>query len=98
MNEAEAPTVELVYVTAPGCHFCERGRTVLTELRGRHPITVREVSLTSPEGRAAAARWRVPYPPIVVVDGELAGYGRLSFRSLDRLLAARVQRLAEGSR
>lgn len=81
--------IDVVYVTAKNCHFCERGHTLLAELADRYPLHVREVSLTSAEGRAIAARWRVPYPPIVIVDGDLAGYGRLSVRRLDRLFAQR---------
>jgi thiol-disulfide isomerase/thioredoxin len=83
-------TIDVVYVTAPRCHFCERGRTVLADLADRYPLQVREVALTSEEGREIAARSRVPYPPVVLVDGHLAGYGRLSARGLDRFLADRT--------
>jgi thiol-disulfide isomerase/thioredoxin len=86
-------TIDVVYVTAPRCHFCERGRTVLAELADRYPLRVREVALTSEEGRAVAARWRVPYPPILLVDGHVAGYGRLCARAVDRLLAVRAAAL-----
>lgn len=82
--------IDAVYVTAERCHFCEQGRTVLDELAARHPMRVREVALTSPEGRSLAAHWRVPYPPILILDGDLAGYGRLSARGLERALAARA--------
>ena len=80
---------DVVYVTTDRCHFCERGRAVLADLADRYPLRIREVELASPEGLAVASRWQVPYPPVVLVDGELAGYGRLSERSLDRLLAGR---------
>lgn len=83
-------TIDIVYVTAERCHFCQRGRRVLDELAARHPLRIREVALTSTEGRSLAARWRVPYPPILLADGDLAGYGRLSARSLERLFAARA--------
>jgi hypothetical protein len=88
-------TIDVVYITAERCHFCERGRTVLVELAARYPLRIREVALTSEEGRAVAARWRVPYPPVLLVDGDLAGYGRLCARALDRLLAARAAALTE---
>ncbi|HEU4542758.1 MAG TPA: hypothetical protein VFR23_16635 [Jiangellaceae bacterium] len=80
---------DVVYVTTDRCHFCERGRAVLADLADRYPLRLREVELASPEGFAVASRWQVPYPPVVLVDGELAGYGRLSERSLDRFLATR---------
>jgi hypothetical protein len=81
---------DVVYVTTDRCHFCERGRAVLADLADRYPLRIREVELASPEGFTIASRWQVPYPPIVLVDGELAGYGRLSERSLDRFLTTRT--------
>jgi hypothetical protein len=63
---------------------------VLADLANRYPLRIRDVELASPEGFAVASRWQVPYPPIVMIDGELAGYGRLSERSLDRFLATRT--------
>jgi hypothetical protein len=35
-------------------------------------------------GQAALARWRVPFPPLLLIDGELFGYGRISARKLRR--------------
>lgn len=81
----EAP-LELTYVVADRCHFCDRGRQVLAELAGRLDLHIREVELTSEEGRAAAAVWQVPFPPIVLIEGRLIGYGRLSARRLEREL------------
>jgi hypothetical protein len=88
-------TIDVVFVTAPRCHYCERGRAVLADLAGRYPLRIREVALTSEEGRGIAARWRVPYPPLLLIDGNLAGYGRLSASALDRLLADRTAVPAE---
>lgn len=81
--------VEVTFITAPRCHFCAHGRQVLDALAARYELRVREVALTSPEGREAAARWRVPYPPLVIVDGELVAYGRVSARALERDLTHR---------
>jgi hypothetical protein len=50
---------------------------------------VTEVELDSPAGQAAQAQWRVPFPPIVVVEGALFGYGRISERKLRAALAAK---------
>lgn len=90
--------LDVVYVTAQRCHFCERGRVILAELATRYPLRVREVDLGAAEGRTAAERWMVPYPPIVIVDGELAGYGRLSARGLERFLAGRLAASSGGRR
>ena len=87
---------DVVYVTTDMCHFCERGRAVLAHLADRYPLRVRDVELASPEGFAAASKWQVPYPPILLVDGELAGYGRLSERSLDRFFADRTVAVTGG--
>ena len=87
--------VAVTYVTAPRCGFCDRGRDVLDDLAQDFPLALREVALDSPEGRALAARWRVPYPPIVLVGERLAGYGRLSARRLRQLLAEHVAAGAE---
>ena len=87
---------DVVYVTTDRCHFCERGHAVLAGLADRYPLRIREVALASPEGFTVASRWQVPYPPIVLVDGELAGYGRLSERSLDRFFADRTIAVAGG--
>jgi thiol-disulfide isomerase/thioredoxin len=84
---SSAEPIAVTYVTAPRCGFCERGREVLADLADILPLEVREVTLDSPEGRALAARWRVPYPPLLLVDGQLLGYGRLSAKRLRRLLA-----------
>ena len=88
-------SLPVIYVTAPRCGFCDRGRGILDDLARSWPLEIREVALDSPEGRALAARWRVPYPPIVLVDGQLAGYGRLSAKRLRQLLASRVPPGAE---
>jgi hypothetical protein len=86
----DVPPLQVTYVTAPRCHFCERGRAILADLADHLPLAVREVELDSGEGRRIAARCRVPYPPVVLVDGELVGFGRLSVRRLTAELGARL--------
>jgi thiol-disulfide isomerase/thioredoxin len=95
-GEAVAAPLQITYVTAPRCHFCERGTTILADLVDRLPMAVREVDLDSDEGRRIAARWRVPYPPIVLVGDELVGFGRLSAKRLTAELTGRVA--PEGAR
>lgn len=88
--------LELVYVTAPRCHHCERGRRVLARLADRYPVTWREVDLASAEGEAAQARWRPPFPPLVLAGEELVAHGRLSERRLARQLEARLDGGTDG--
>lgn len=90
MLEPTTATVQVTYVTAPACHHCEHGRTVLAALDRRIPLDVREVSLDSDEGRRLLTTHRFAFPPAVIVDGRLVAHGRLSARRLARLLPREV--------
>lgn len=81
---------EVVLYTSPGCHYCSDAREVLARVRSEVPLQVTEVDLESASGQAALARWRVPFPPILILDGMLFGYGRISERKLRATLAARA--------
>jgi glutaredoxin len=78
--------IEVTLVTASGCHFCEDAAHLLDALSLSAPLAIREVPLTSEEGRELAIRHRVPFPPILIVDGEYFGHGRISRRKLERRL------------
>ncbi len=84
--------IDLLFVTAPRCRHCAHGRDVLTALASDLPLRWREVELDSAEGREALARWRAPFPPLLILEGaeggnKLLGHGRLSRRRLARQLA-----------
>jgi len=83
--------VQLTYVTAPACHYCDDGRTVLAAIAERIPLDVREVPLDSDEGRRLLTTHRFAFPPAVIVDGRLVAHGRLSARRLARLLTREVR-------
>lgn len=89
--------IDVILVTAPGCHFCEDAGRLLDDLGGSVPLAVRELPLTSEEGRELAIRHRVPFPPILIIDGVLFGHGRISRRKLERRLGelARVEAAVE---
>ena len=82
-----APPLLVELVTSPGCHYCGHAREVLERLGAEVPLQVTEVDLDSPIGQAALARWRVPFLPMVILNGELFGYGRISERKLRGALA-----------
>lgn len=86
--------IEVTVVSAPACHLCDDARTALAELATVYPLRVRTVELSSEEGRAVLLRTGAPMPPIVLVDGELLGWGRLSRGKLRR----RLEQLATGDR
>lgn len=86
MGEPTNAWLQVTYVTAPACHYCDHGREVLADLGERVPMDVREVSLDSDEGRRLLTEHRFAFPPAVIVDGRLIAHGRLSARRLARLL------------
>jgi hypothetical protein len=87
--------VDVVLVTSPGCHFCDDALRVLDDIGATTPLRVRTVAMTSDEGRSLVVRHRVPFPPILLVDGAFFGYGRISRRKLERHLSTRVDRALE---
>jgi glutaredoxin len=86
--------VEIVLVTAPGCHFCGETNRLLDEIGEVTPLEVRTVPLSSDEGRGLLVRYRVPFPPIVFVEGVFFGYGRISRRKLESHLAGLTKDVA----
>lgn len=82
-----ARTIEVVLVTSPGCHFCDDSLGLLTELAETFPLRVATVPLNSENGRSLVVRHRVPFPPILMIDGEFFGYGRVSRRKLEAHLS-----------
>ena len=81
-------TIDVVLVESSGCHLCEDAAATLEELAPRHRLLVRRFDLSSAEGRAIMRAHRAPMPPIVVIDGELLGWGRISRGKLGRRLDA----------
>lgn len=86
--------IEVLVVTSPGCHFCDDGLGLLEELAEIIPIRVETIPLSSDKGRSLLVRHRAPFPPIVMIDGEFFGYGRISRRKLE----AHLSRLASEAR
>jgi thiol-disulfide isomerase/thioredoxin len=79
--------VNVVFVTATGCHLCDEGAKVLSDLAERHHLSIDFVPMTSETGRELVSLYRVPFPPILIVDGAFFGYGRISRRKLEERLA-----------
>lgn len=78
--------VEAVLVEAVACHLCDDAAQLLANAESEGKLRVRRVALESEEGKAIARATRAPMPPIVLINGELLGWGRLSRGKLDRRL------------
>lgn len=83
MNHA----IDVLVVTSPGCHYCDDALDLLDELSQAIPMKIRTVPMFSEEGRSMIARHKVPFPPVLMIDGQFFGYGRVSRRKLEAHLA-----------
>ena len=82
--------LELVVVTAPGCHLCADAERTLEAFSSAHPISFLVVDVASPEGAQLVKQHRPALQPLVLVDGERFSVGRLSRGRLRRLLEERA--------
>jgi hypothetical protein len=82
--------IDVVLLTSEGCHLCDDARDSLSSLAAEFPVSVREVEMTSPEGRRFVERYRPAMPPAILIDGELFSVGRLPRTKLRRYLEARA--------
>ena len=86
-TRATAQPIPVVVVESAGCHLCDDAMRTLDALAADYPLQIERVDLESDDGRAIARTTRSPMPPIVLVDGKLLGWGRLSRGKLRRRLA-----------
>lgn len=84
--------IRVTVVTSAGCHFCREADRLLDQLGRRFPLRVERFDLADPQGAAIARRFRVPFPPVLLIDGEYHGHGRISERKLTRALTRLVER------
>ena len=84
VDHSVGETIEVVLVTAPRCHFCIDTSKLLEKLSNSYSLSVRTVELASDEGAAIVSHYRVPFPPVLLIDGAYFGHGRISQRKLVR--------------
>ena len=84
--------VQVLLVTSSGCHFCREVDHLLEKLGQRFSLEVERIDLASERGSAIARRWRVPFPPVLLIEGEYHGHGRISERRLTRDLTRLIDR------
>lgn len=82
LEVGEALMLDVLVVTSPACHLCEDALEVLEGLAREYPLSIRQTSIDSDEGRAVFERFHPPLPPFVVVDDELFSAGRLPRKKL----------------
>ena len=85
-------SIHLKLVTSAGCHFCREADQLLDNLGQRFPLSIERIDLTSPEGVELARRFRVPFPPVLLIDGQYHAHGRIS----ERKLTGALTRLVDG--
>jgi len=87
-SDVPGPTrpIEVVLVEAHACHLCDDAKAALEDAARQYALSVQCVDIASAEGRAVVRAHRAPMPPVVVVDGRLLGWGRLSRGKLRRRL------------
>ena len=84
------PAIHVLLVTSSGCHFCREADRLLEKLGQRFSLDIERIDLMSSRGSAIARQWRVPFPPVLLINGEYHGHGRISERKLTRSLARHV--------
>ncbi len=78
--------IQITLVTSDGCHLCHDAEDLLMGLGRRFSLQLERIDLTHPAGADLARRLRVPFPPVLLIDGEYFGHGRISGRKLTRAL------------
>ena len=76
----------LVYVTAPNCHFCEEGWSIVQRLGAETGLSVERIDWDSTKAAELAGHATAMFPPALYLGQKLLGYGRLSERRLRKLL------------
>lgn len=82
-------TIDVLLLTQTDCDLCEHAKSVLDSCGHDYPLHVSTLDLNSPEGKRLALRSGAMFPPGLLLDGELFGYGRVSERKLRRELRRR---------
>jgi glutaredoxin len=69
----------------PGCHLCEEARSVVVQVRDRHPFDLEEVDITRDPALEALYRERIP---VIAIDGQEALELVIEATELERCLAS----------
>lgn len=83
---------QITLVEAPGCHLCEEASETLLRLAESYPMEVVRLDSSSDRGRHLLEVHRSPMTPLILIDGQVFSWGRLSERKLAKVLQARSHR------
>lgn len=80
------PVPRATLVTSSACHLCEDAHRELSRRAERGELSLEVVSVDSEQGRRLVAAHRPAMFPLVLLDGQRLGQGRLSRRRLEAAL------------
>lgn len=83
--------MEITLVATPACHLCEMAKDSIGAVARDYPVSVRHVDLASPEGQELSVQHRMPFPPLVLINGIYHGHGRVSEKKLRRAIEEIVE-------
>ena len=79
----------LRFYSKPGCHLCDEALPMVQRLARRYGLELTKVNIESDAQLAERHGERIP---VLELDGEELGWGRLSERAITRKLAGRSGR------
>ena len=80
------PVPRATLLTSSACHLCEDAYRELSRRAERGELCLEVVSADSEQGRRLVAAHRPAMFPLVLLDGQRLGHGRLSRRRLEAAL------------
>lgn len=83
--------MNVLLLTQSGCATCVQTKALVERLAAEYPLSLSTLDLGEAEGRELAERAGILFPPGVLLDGEVVGYGRISERKLRREIVNRLK-------
>jgi len=78
--------VAFTLLTKQNCPLCDHAKEVLGRVGADFVSQTEIVWLEAPEGKNFVQVHDTPFPPVLLIDGKLHGFGRLSEKKLRREL------------
>lgn len=78
--------VTFTLLTKQNCPLCDHAKEVLDRVEADYLVITEVIWLETTEGEEFADIHHTPFPPVLLIDGQLHGFGRLSEKKLRREL------------